>query len=332
MAGAQVPKELKAIKALSGQQVENAVTRAALRPTWPQLKSPLTTIQLIAQPTPPAGVPRLHADIVLSTPQHRDWLASYQQILTDFEHLKKESSTFLFYQSIPLEKRQLSTEETRQWLGKMLPLYTRILKFYLTTNAQDKALTYALSYVEQGLSVLDPYLVPTLRLTTQPLIAPFNVQEFFLYPPEGATLEDPSIILDGKKIAIVNDDISLLSHFERLAKVGLLFPGATLHTNGAPLQFLMWFQNTSPQPAIVFTDIQLGDANGYYIAHELRRNGYTGGIIALTSYTETEANARQLKAAGFDGMVSLDERYLKIPFSIRATQAAQVYLQRAKNN
>ena len=115
---------------------------------------------------------------------------------------------------------------------------------------------------------------------------------------------------------------------QRDSHFGVLFPGAAIHTNGSPSQFLIWFQNVFPKPDIVFTDIQLGAANGYYVAHKLRENGYTGGIIALTSYGETEENARQLKAAGFDGMVSLDERYWKVPFAQRVTQAAQVYLER----
>ncbi len=264
---------------------------------------------------------------MLSPLERKTWTADYQKIVADFEKFKNESSTFLFYQSIPLEHRHLSPEETRQWLGQLIPLYDRISAFYLTTQ-QDKALKYALDYVSHALSVIDPYVLPVLQLSTKPLFEHFNAQPFFLYPPQDTPLQDPSVTLDGKIIALINDDISVLKEFEKLARFGVLFPGATIHTNGSPFQFLFWFKNVSPKPDIVFTDIQLGEANGYYIAHQLRENGYTGGIIALTSYAETEENARQLKAAGFDGMVSLDERHWKVPFFQRVTQAAQVYLER----
>ena len=328
IAWSQVSKGLKAVQALSAPSVERAVLRTTPQLAWPNAHKTQSLLQLISRHSPAPGKPWPHSNIVLSAPQRQEWLANYQKILVDFEQFKKESSTFLFYQSIPLEKRKLSSEESRQWLTQMIPLHNQILKFYLTTNKQDKALQYALDYMEQGIALIDPYLLPTLRLDTQPLITPFNAEEFFLRWTQEALLQDPSLLLDGKKIAIINDDYSLLAHFEQLSDWGVLFPGASLHTNGSSMQFLIWFENTFPKPDIVFTDIQLGDANGYYIAHRLRETGYQGGIIALTSYTENEANARQLKAAGFDGMVSLDEQYWKMPFSQRITQAAQVYLKR----
>ncbi len=277
---------------------------------------------------PPATFPVLHSQIVLNTAQRQQWLADYHKILGDFEQFKRESSPFLFYQSIPIEQHQLSREETRQWLNKMLPLHGQILAFYLTTR-QDAALKYALDYMEYAISVVDPYLVPALRLNAKPKIAPFNLQEFLLYPPQGVPMQDPSVTLDEKHIVIVNDDYSLLEHFEHLSNIGVLFPGATLHLQGDGVQFLFWMQYKGIQPDVVFTDIQLGTNNGYYVAHKLREQGYKGAIIALTSYTQTEQTARQLKAAGFDGLVSLDDRYYgKIPFFQRLTQAAQLYLEK----
>ncbi len=325
--GAQAHKGLKAVKALNSGALENTVTRSLPQRMWPRPHQTQTTFALLSQATPRVSYPRLHDKIVLAPTERSAWIADYQQILADFEKLKKESSTFLFYQSIPLERRYLSSEETRQWLDKLIPLYDRISAFYLTTQ-QDVALKYALDYVSNALSVIDPYVLPALQLNAKPLFEHFNAQQFFLYPPQDTPLQDPSVALDGKNISLINDDSSLLMEFEKLSHFGVLFPGAAIHTNGSPILFLLWFQNVSPKPDIVFTDIQLGQANGYYIAHELRRNGYTGGIIALTSYAETEDNARQLKAAGFDGMVSLDERYWKVPFAQRVTQAAQVYLER----
>ena len=322
--GAQSHKGFQAVKALSSR-LENSLTRRVTQLVLPR-KYHLS--KLFLKPLPKSSIPKLNSQIVLTTSQRKQWLADYQKILTDFQAFKEESAPFLFYQSIPLERRVLSAEETRQWLNKMLPLHGQLLAFYLTTE-QDPALAYALEYVEQAIALVDPCLVPALRLNVQPKIAPFNLQEFLLYAPEGTHLPDPSISLDGKHIVILNDDHSLLEHFEHLAHIGVLFPGATLHLQGDGTQILFWMKYAGVQPDVIFTDIQLGANNGYYIAHELRRQGYQGGLIALTSYTETESYARQLKSAEFDGLVSLDDRYYgKIPFFQRLTQAAQLYLER----
>lgn len=323
MAWAQPRKGVGVVKALTGK-LENKVTRFAAQ----AISKRTYPISNLVRPTPTSTYPISHDDIVLTASQRQQWVADYEKILFDFEQLKQESLSFLFYQSIPLERRELSTEETRQWLNKMLPLHGQLLAFYLTTR-QDTALKYALDYVEYAISVVDPYLVPALRLNAQPKIAPFNVQEFFLYPDPQIPLQEPGITLEGKHIVIINDDNSLLEHFEHLYNIGVLFPGATLHTQTDALHFLLWMQYARVKPDVVFTDIQLGENNGYYVAHKLRQNGYDGGIIALTSYTETQPYARQLKAGGFDGLVSLDDRYYhKIPFFQRITQAAQLYLER----
>ena len=316
----------KGFKALAGR-LENALTRSAVR-FIPKRTYQLS--QLLFRPMPKPSIPVLDSQIVLAAPQRQQWLTDYQKIIADFEQFKEESSSFVFYQSIPLERRKLSAEETRQWLGKILPLHGQLLAFYLTTQ-QDPALKYALDYVEYVIWLVDPYLVSALHLKVQPKIAPFNLQEFLLYPPQDTPLQDPSITLEGKHITIINDDRYLLDYFEHLANIGVLFPGATLHLQGEAMQFLFWLKYTVPTPPdIIFADIQLGENNGYYLAHELRKAGYKGGLIALTSYTETESYARQLKAAGFDGLVSLDDQYYsKIPFPQRLTQAAQLYLERS---
>ena len=282
--------------------------------------------------TPPPAVseqPVLQENLVLSPLQKKDWLDNYHQTWGHFEQLKKDFSSLLFYQSVPLEARDISAQEKSIWLNKMIPLYHRALALYLNTR-QDPALQYMLDYLRYGVSMIDPFLTPALPTFTKPYAAPFDFDKFCLYPQE--PLPEPGVDLENKHIVIVNDDNSLLEHFEHLSHIGVLFPGAQLHTQGDAMQFLLWAARTNTPPDIVFTDIQLGESNGYYIAHRLRSQGYKGGIIALTSYEQTENFTRQLAQAGFDGMVSLDDRYYtKTPFFLRITQAAQVYLRNKAN-
>lgn len=282
--------------------------------------------------TPPPVVPKqpvLQENLILSPLQKKDWLDNYQKTWTHFEQLKKDFSPLLFYQSVPLEARDISAQEKSLWLNKMIPLYHRALALYLNTR-QDPALQYMLDYLRYGVSMIDPFLTPALPTLIKPYAAPFDFNKFCLYPKD--PLPEPGVDLENKHIVIVNDDKSLLEHFEHLAKIGVLFPGAQFHTQGDAMQFLLWAYTTNTPPDIVFTDIQLGESNGYYIAHQLRSHGYKGGIIALTSYEQTENFTRQLAQAGFDGMVSLDDRYyIKTPFFLRITQAAQVYLRNKAN-
>ncbi len=321
---------LKFFKQISFHQLATVVS-PAVSPHVPWLTparvQPLSTSSVHTYQA--ARWPKLHDKIVLTTAQRREWMANYQMLANDFETFKKNSSTFLFYQSMPSESRILSQEEKCQWLEQMVPLYKRLLDFYPSTQ-QDEFLVRALNYMETSISLIDPYLVPRLRLQAQPATH-FNMQEFLLYPP-AEQLGDPSIDLDGKNIVLINDDGALLSYFERLVHMGVLLPGANVRTYGEPLHFLLKLAHTSSMPDIIFTDMQLGTSNGYYLASQLRKMGYTGGLIALTSYAETEDNARMLKSGGFDGLVSLDDRYYqRISFVERLTRAAQLYLLRIQH-
>ncbi len=308
-------------------KMQQNLQRSLARTHIANVSRPHAIQNLIFTPTPAISAhPTFKEDIVLSPAQRKDWLNNYKQTLADFEQLKKEINSFLYYQSIALESREISANEKCLWLGKMVPLYDQLLSLYLNTT-QNAPLEYALAYLRYGVAMVDPFLVATLPTLTKPYATPFDVKSFFLYPQKA--LPEPWVDLDGKHIAIVNDDASLLEHFEHLADIGVLFPSATLHTHGDATQFLLWMQYAPHVPDIIFTDIQLGESNGYYIASRLRERGYKGAIIALTSYTETETYARRLAQAGFDGLVSLDDQYYRqTPFVLRLTQAAQVYLHR----
>ncbi len=310
-------------------RLQQNLERTLVRTQFSTSREPHAISKFILSPTPAIPQrPVLQKELILSPAQEKDWLARYHQILADFDQFKKDSSPFLYYQSIPVEAREIPVQEKRFWLDKILPLYNQILALYLNTQ-KDASLKYALEYLRYGVWMVDPFLVPTLPTLTKPYITPFNLKDFLLYPQ--TSLPEPAVDLEDKHIVIINDDKSLLEHFEHLADIGVLFPGATLHTQGDAMQFLLWMQYAGVRPDVIFTDIQLGENNGYYVARRLRENGYSGGIIALTSYLETEKYARQLAQAGFDGLVSLDDRYYcKQPFFFRITQAAQVYLRRNK--
>ncbi len=253
----------------------------------------------------------------------------YRQTLQEAETLRKAAFPFLYYQSHPAMSRPLSRQEKKDWLNKILPLHHRLTTLYQATE-KDPALSAALDYTTYFACLIDPSLTHTLPAKDSvPAMSSIPVTDnFFLYPQEDSPLPEPVTDLENKLIVIVNDSDSLLDFFEKYYQYGVLFPAAKLYTEASVAEFLLWFQSSDLKPDIVFTDIQLGDSTGYHLAGELRRMGFEGGIIALTSYTETEKMARTLTHGGFDGMVSIAPQYLgKIPVVQRITQAAQVYYQ-----
>ena len=252
----------------------------------------------------------------------------YQQTLDAFENFKKDTTSFLYYQTIPSERHSISSEERRILMDRLVPLYTEISWLRSKIN-NDPALKQAHQYTELMLEIISPSLLQNLQvqMTRQAAKQLANAKKFCLYPSDGMTLPNPSIQLEGKHIVILNDNSSILESMEKFSRFGVLFPNANLHIEGEAYHFLLWMNTTPFKPDIVFTDIQLGESTGYYIAYQLRKNGYKGGIIALTSYEENESNIAHFAAQGFDGLVSLQAESLNnIHIAQRLTQAAQVYL------
>ncbi len=252
----------------------------------------------------------------------------YQQTLDTFEKFKKDTESFLYYQTIPSERHSLSSEEKRILIDRLIPLYTALSELRTKIN-NDPALEQAHQYTELMFDAVSPSLLQNLQTqaTRQAEKKQMDAKKFCLYPTDQTPLPDPSVQLDGKNIVVINDNASILDSLGKFSHAGVLFPNAALHTDGDVPHFLLWMSSISFEPDIIFTDIQLGESTGYYIAYQLRKNGYKGGIIALTSYEEDEQNIAHFAARGFDGLISLQASSLNtIHIAQRLTQAAQIYL------
>ncbi|MBP5617168.1 MAG: response regulator [Elusimicrobiaceae bacterium] len=291
-----------------------------------RIKHPTSSIIFRATPhTTPVFINQTN----LSIPQRNALLKDYDKALSQFEDFKAKQGPFIYYQSIPTEARDLHPFEQTQLTNQLIDLQQKLWKVYKTTP-QDKALIHALEFVNHGIEIINPALehVAAAFHPSALNVKKATPEDFFLYPSL-SNKPNPLEELVGKKIAIINDDVLLLASFERQSQMGVLFPHAELYTEALVAQFLLGVPYSRFD--IVFTDINLADGNGYMIARTLRDNGYKGGIIALTSYPETSQQATQLQGAGFDGMISLDPRYLnKMPLPQRLTYAAQEYLKRAQ--
>ena len=259
----------------------------------------------------------------------------YQEVMDLFAQYKKNVGPALYYHTQPTEWHALSPAEKHALLQQTLPLYHQLhgLKQEIET---DEALENALALTDISLQWLDPSLRLILQQRELEAREAIRTREFYLYPTENTKLPDPSIQLEGKRIVIINDNISILRFLERDIRLGILFPQAEVTTQGDANHFLNFIDYSAPMPDIIFTDIQLADGgtgSGYYLAYMLRKRGYKGGIIALTSYEEDDITAKKLASQGFDGFISLRAATLtKAPIAVRLTQAAQIYLQKQAQN
>lgn len=253
---------------------------------------------------------------------------NYEQILAEFNQFKKESIPFLYYQTLPHEFHSLSPAERTHWAHQITSLYAKIMQ--LNHQVEDPSLQEAIIYLKYALQVIDPALLQTLTHMPASGHTSVNLSTFCLYPSAQMPIGNPAVELAGKSMAIVNDNVSILDFFQQFYNFGVLFPHAQLTTHTSAANFLTWMETTSTLPDIIFTDIQLSDGTGYYIAKELREKGYKGGIIALTSYKENQTNAEHLAAQGFDGFISLHNITSKIPVQ-RLNQATQIYFNQQKN-
>ena len=259
----------------------------------------------------------------------------YQETMDLFAQYKKDVGPVLYYHTQPTEWHTLSPAEKDALLQQTLPLYHQ-LRGLKQEIENDEALENALALTDIALQWLDPSLRFILQQRELEAKEAIRTREFYLYPTENTKLPDPSIQLEGKKIVIINDNISILQILERDARLGILFPQAKVVTQGDANHFLSFMNYSEPLPDIIFTDIQLADGgtgSGYYLAYMLRKRGYKGGIIALTSYEEDEITAKQLASQGFDGFISFNAAALtETPLAVRLTQAAQIFLQKQAQN
>ena len=252
----------------------------------------------------------------------------YKQTLAAFQQFKADSAPLLYYQTIPQETRALSEPESNYWASRTKDLYNQVQILNQQIEA-DPALQKARDYLRHALRIIRPDLLSNLEESPTFSSTPIDIADFCLYPNPDTPLENPELDLSGKNFVIINDNVSILDFFKKLFNFGVLFPHANLVEKENATQFLQWIQETPQLPDIIFTDIILGDQTGYHIVQALRQRGYTGSIIALTSYKETPANARYFATHGFDGFISLHSITLTSPVQ-RLNQAAQLCFQRKR--
>lgn len=256
----------------------------------------------------------------------------YMQGMEAFMQFRRESASFLYYQSKPSEQKALFAQERAYWLDKMDHVNRQLAGLQGYISPQDPALASARSYMLFAMNIVDPLQVHTLMAPSMQARTDreLNVFEFYLHePPAQADAPLP----ENLQIVLLNDEESWIQYVELMHQRGRFLAGSSLKTARSAKDFLARFKARETVPDILLTDMVFADGTGYYIADELRRAGYQGVILALTSSAETDNTAHNLFDHGFDGMISLNEAYLDGLFKTeRIEWALRTYLQYSRAN
>ena len=254
----------------------------------------------------------------------------YYQAIAEFKKFKKESAPFFYYQFKPLERRVLSTQEVKYWMDRMMPVNEKLRQLTGVFSAKDPALLYAQEFMTQAMRVVHPSSVPLLEsqfIVSRANERVYEDETFFFCEEKPFDLEKATLLTKDKTIVFVNDDGYFLAWLDSNAEKKILFPQSKVRTFGSMVQFLLAIQTQRVKPDLVFTDLVLADGSGECIANELRRWGFEGGIIGLTSYAPSTSLGKKMLANGFDGMVSTHITQSG-QLEDRIMHAAQLYLSR----
>lgn len=244
----------------------------------------------------------------------------YETVMTEFKDFKKEMDIFLYYQSKSSERRVLHQEEIAYWRTRIDEMDSRLMDLCWNVNADDPAISQALEYMTYAKWSVYPhakdiYFAKPLPARTD---RTFAEDEFFLRDPaplpskrwEFASSRARRVAKElpaGLRVAVVNDIVYFRDHLETLNRKGLLFPDGNLSVFSNAEELLSSVRESGQKFDVVFTDIIIAGngGGGYYLASELRGQGYDGVIIALASYEEDVELGRQMFERGFDGMITM---------------------------
>ena len=254
--------------------------------------------------------------------QKKALLARYYKTMEDFTAFKRELDVRLFYQTLPGEGRPFAQQEKQEIFKQMGDLSSRIRALKAGPFRADPALARALDYLNEAAGRVEPMFQNMFGSKEWPRgKRVYQISEFMLEAPKRSVFS--SQVKEGrgawfaysrcrrimeslpvKKVAVVNDDPSLLTILEHWYKRGGF---------GSKSQWVFYGSAQAAQRAIklgeqfdlILTDVLVPGGGGPLLAAELRQRNIPTPLIALTQYQPNKHTAAWLYSAGFDGMISI---------------------------
>ena len=189
---------------------------------------------------------------------------------------------------------------------------------------QDAPLSVARRQLIDLRSALDPFATPgniSLPKALQRSDRKFDKQEFYLYGQDGSSplVREYSWLLPfvnrrrareaadqlphHLQVVVLNDSSAVLTSMTQWQKEGVW--GKNLQVRVFQRQEDFWaFLRAGGQVDMLITDLIMPKGGGFFLASELRQQGYKMPILALSAFGESENRGQKLFMLGFDGMLS----------------------------
>lgn len=242
----------------------------------------------------------------------------YLEAMAKFRAFKEEADPFLYYQSQPNERRVLTSSERGEWSAKIANMHNQLERLKPYISPQDPIYRGAREYVTFAAEILSPFLRGTVLANTfERTDRKYDFEEFFLYTPKANREAIWNGVLTpvarakklaeklpkGLKMAVLNDEYSVLRRMREMHEANRFFPGWELSYYRNTEEMLAAASADPTSFDVILTDIIVPGGGGNYLTGKLRERGFKGVIIALSAFQEDDEIGRKLFDIGFDGMI-----------------------------
>ncbi|MGN0016853.1 MAG: response regulator [Candidatus Avelusimicrobium sp.] len=315
-------KSLRAAPARAATVPSSRVVQGKFLPSPGHVVIPSWQIELeryVARTAVPTKLTALSYTPRPISPEMKEVFGSrYSNTMGLFEKFKKETSPFLYYQIKPSERRRVEPIQKAELLPKVIEMEKSLVLLAAVVNVQeDEALSFALDYTARvrdelmpelkGLSGIDLYFSRSDRK--------FVGDEFYLLHEtqsprrpslfrRGSSSRQPAKLPANLRIAVLNDSQSVLEQMWILHRKGAFINGGKLFCFTRADEVLASVR-AGTNYDLILTDIIVPGGGGYYLVHQLRKDGFSGAVIALSAYERDDSMGLDMFKRGFDGMFTL---------------------------
>lgn len=256
----------------------------------------------------------------LSPVQMRAARLQYYRNMREYASLKKHIETRLYYQAYQYDK--LSAVELADLNFRLSRLEESLA--WSAMVFQDSPLSVARRQLVELRGALDPFAAPSgiaLPAALQRRDRKFNKQEFYLYGQDGSSprvweyswllpfvnrrraREIAAQLPPNLQVVVLNDSENILSIITQWQKSAVWGKNLQVRCFQHREDFLA-FLRSGGHVDMLITDLIMPKGGGFYLAAELRQQGYKMPILALSAFGESEKRGKRLFSLGFDGMLS----------------------------
>ncbi len=270
----------------------------------------------------PTPVEKLRVRLIRPTQQQvKQAVDAYQQLMKDFESLRKEVDTKLLYNKLSSPDRtNMASQERRVLIMELGEIRSRAAKLSRVVFADDPALAKIIKWADTAMQQINPYYVLTLTNHRRLDSRVFNESEFFLdYPQENlpdGTAAYEFAVPENIRVAVLNDQEDVLDMYQAWAREGRLGKGWKVATFSDTRDLLTSLQSGNVYDLII-TDLTVPGGGGYFLVDQVRDMQLDIPVLGGSMYTRDQINAQKMFDQGFDGYIYGDDMFEELAGSVK---------------